>query len=169
VFADSEHAAARTLYADTLEQLAYGAENGTWRNFYLSGATELREGNFGTPTQTAAPLIIAQLTPEQLLDALAIRVNGPKAWDLDLAVDLTLTDLGRSFHVTLRNGVLIYVEREPDAATPLQLTLSKLRLIQMAGGDTESAGIEVRGDAGVLQQILGVLDEADPNFEIVLP
>jgi alkyl sulfatase BDS1-like metallo-beta-lactamase superfamily hydrolase len=169
VFADSDHAAARSLYADTLEQLAYGAENGTWRNFYLSGATELREGNFGTPTQTAAPLIIAQLTPEQLLDALAIRVDGPKAWDLDLAVDLTLTDLGRSFHVTLRNGVLIYVEREPDATTPLQLTLSKLRLIQLAGGDTESAGIEVRGDAGVLQQILGVLDEADPNFEIVLP
>jgi alkyl sulfatase BDS1-like metallo-beta-lactamase superfamily hydrolase len=169
VFADADHAAARALYADTLEQLAYGAENGTWRNFYLSGATELREGNFGTPTQTAAPLIIAQLTPEQLLDALAIRVNGPKAWDLDLAVDLTLTDLGRSFHLTLRNGVLIYVEREPDAATPLQLTLSKPRLIQLAGGDTESAGVELRGDAGVLQQILGVLDEADPNFEIVLP
>jgi alkyl sulfatase BDS1-like metallo-beta-lactamase superfamily hydrolase len=169
VFAGSDHAAARSLYADTLEQLAYGAENGTWRNFYLSGATELREGNFGTPTQTAAPLIIAQLTPEQLLDALAIRVDGPKAWGLDLTVDVTLTDLDRSFHVTLRNGVLIYVEREPDAATPLQLTLSKARLIQMAGGDTESAGIEVRGDAGVLQQILGVLDEADPNFEIVLP
>jgi alkyl sulfatase BDS1-like metallo-beta-lactamase superfamily hydrolase len=169
VFADPDHGAARALYADTLEQLAYGAENGTWRNFYLSGATELREGNFGTPTQTAAPLIIAQLTPEQLLDALAIRVNGPKAWDLDLAVDLTLTDLGRSFHVTLRNGVLIYVEREPEAATPLQLTLTKTRLIQLAGGDTESTGVELRGDAGVLQQILGVLDEADPNFEIVLP
>jgi alkyl sulfatase BDS1-like metallo-beta-lactamase superfamily hydrolase len=169
VFADADHAAARALYADTLEQLAYGAENGTWRNFYLSGATELREGNFGTPTTTAAPLIIAQLTPEQLLDALAIRVDGPRAWDLDLALDLTLTDLGRSFHVTLRNGVLVYIEREPDAGTPLQLTLSKTRLIQMAGGDTESPGIEVRGDAGVLQQILGVLDEADPSFEIVLP
>lgn len=169
VFADADHTAARALYADTLEQLAYGAENGTWRNFYLSGATELREGNFGTPTQTAAPLIIAQLTPEQLFDALAIRVNGPKAWELDLALDVSLTDLSRSFHLTLRNGVLIYVEREPDAATPLHLTLSKTRLIQMAGGDTESAGIEVRGDGAVLQQILGVLDEADPNFEIVLP
>jgi len=65
--------------------------------------------------------------------------------------------------------VLIYVERDPDPATPLQLSLSKARLIQMAGGDTQSAGIEIRGEAGVLQQILGVLDEADPNFEIVLP
>jgi len=169
VFADADHAAARALYADTLEQLAYGAENGTWRNFFLSGATELREGNFGTPTVTAAPLIIAQLSPEQLLDALAIRIDGPKAWDLDLAVDLTLTDLGRSFHVTLRNGVLVYVEREPGDAAALQLTLSKPRLIRLAGGDTQSAGIEVRGDAGVLQQLLGVLDAGDPDFEIVLP
>ncbi len=42
VFAEPGHAAARELLADTYEQLGYGAENGTWRNFYLSGATELR-------------------------------------------------------------------------------------------------------------------------------
>ncbi|KAF2420255.1 alkyl sulfatase dimerization domain-containing protein [Microbacterium sp. B35-30] len=169
VFTDADHAAARALYADTLEQLAYGAENGTWRNFYLSGATELREGNFGTPTATNAPLIVAQLTPEQLFDAVAIRVDGPKAWDLSLAIDVTVSDLGRSFHLSLDNGVLIYVEREPDASTPLGLTLTKLRLIRLAGGDTESEGIEVRGDIGVLEQLLGVLDQGDPAFEIVLP
>ena len=93
VFAAPDHAAARTLYADTFEQLGYGAENGTWRNFYLSGATELREGNFGTPTATSAPALVAQLSPTQLLDAVAIPVDGPKAWDLDLAFDLTFTDL----------------------------------------------------------------------------
>jgi alkyl sulfatase BDS1-like metallo-beta-lactamase superfamily hydrolase len=158
VFADEDHAAARTLYADTLEQLAYGSENGTWRNFFLSGATELREGNFGTPTSTNAPLILAQLTPEQLFDAVAIRVNGPKAWDLSLAIDVTLSDLG-----------LVYVEREPDASTPLGLTLTKPRLIRLAGGDTQSEGIEVSGDLEVLTQLLAVLDEADPNFNIVTP
>ena len=45
IFTDENHAGARELYADTLEQLAYGAENAVWRNFFLSGATELREGN----------------------------------------------------------------------------------------------------------------------------
>jgi len=169
VFTDENHSAARALYADTLEQLAYGSENGTWRNFFLSGATELREGNFGTPTVTNAPLIVAQLTPEQLFDAVAIQVNGPKAWDLSLAFDVTLTDLGRSFHVSLGNGVLVYVEREPDAATPLALTLSKARLIRLAGGDTDSDGIEVRGDITVLKQLLEVLDPGDPNFNIVTP
>jgi hypothetical protein len=80
VFADQTHQGARLLYANTLEQLGYGAENGIWRNFFLSGATELRDGNFGTPVSGAAPLIVAQLTPEQLFDAIAITVNGPQAW-----------------------------------------------------------------------------------------
>ena len=169
VFTDSGHAAARALYADTLEQLAYGAENGTWRNFFLSGATELREGTFGTPTVSNAPLILAQLTPEQLFDALAIRVDGPKAWDLDLAFDITLTDLGRSFHLALRNGVLVYVERQPDAGTPLQLVLSKTRLVRLAGGDLESEGIESTGDTSVLSRLLSVLDQDNPDFEIINP
>ena len=169
VFADTGHAAARSLYADTLEQLAYGSENGTWRNFFLSGAVELREGGFGTPTKTAAPLIIAQLTPEQLFDAVAIQIDGPRAWHLDVALDVVLTDLGRSFHLTLRNGVLIYVEREPREETPLRVTLSKPRLIQLAEGDTSSPGIDVRGDIGVLEQILAVTDPGDPDFAIVTP
>ncbi|WP_277925040.1 alkyl sulfatase dimerization domain-containing protein, partial [Microbacterium ureisolvens] len=169
VFADEGHTGARTLYADTLEQLAYGSENGTWRNFFLSGVTELREGNFGTPTVTNAPLIVAQLTPEQLFDAVAIQVDGPKAWDLSLNIDVTLTDLGRTFHLTLGNGVLTYVEREASDETPLRLTLTKARLIQLAGGDTQSEGIETRGDAAVLTQLLSVLDPGDPNFNIVTP
>ncbi|GAA4152162.1 alkyl/aryl-sulfatase [Leifsonia shinshuensis] len=169
VFAEPGNDAAKALYADTLEQLAYGSENGTWRNFFLSGATELREGNFGTPTTANAPAILLQLSPEQLFDAVAIRVNGPKAWDLDLAFDITLTDLGRSFHLTLRNGVLIYVEREPSGDAPLHLTLSKPRLLTLVGGDTESDGLTVDGDLGVLRSLVGVLDQDDPDFDIVVP
>ena len=169
VFTEPDNAEARALYADTLEQLAYGAENGTWRNFFLSGATELREGSFGTPTTANAPAILIQLSPEQLFDAVAIRVNGPKAWELDLAFDLTLTDLGRSFRLTLHNGVFIYVEREPSGDAPLHLTLSKPRLLTLVGGDTTSDGLTVEGDLGVLTALVGVLDEDDPDFAIVTP
>jgi alkyl sulfatase BDS1-like metallo-beta-lactamase superfamily hydrolase len=157
VFTDEHHAAARELYADTLEQLGYGSENGTWRNFFLSGATELRDGNFGTPTATSAPAILAQLTPEQLLDAIAISVDGPKAWDLDLSINLTFTDLAQTYRVTLRNGVLIYREA------------SKMRLLALMGGDQESPGVESTGDASAITALLGVLDPGDPAFAIVTP
>jgi alkyl sulfatase BDS1-like metallo-beta-lactamase superfamily hydrolase len=170
VFAERDHAAARTLYADTLEQLAYGAENGTWRNFFLSGATELRGENFGTPTTAAAPEILAQLTPEQLLDAIAITVDGPRAWDLDLALDLTFTDIGRNYRVTLRNGVLVYVQKPADAASAqAAVSLTKPRMLALLGGDRESAGIDRSGDETVLDRLMSVLQPGDPSFDIILP
>jgi alkyl sulfatase BDS1-like metallo-beta-lactamase superfamily hydrolase len=169
VFADSEHAGARSLYADTLEQLGYGAENGTWRNFFLSGATELREGNFGTPIAANSPTIMAQLSPEQILDSIAITVDGPRAWDLDLALDITFTDLARSFHLTLSNGVLVHLERDPDGTAPLHLTLTKPRLLAVLAGDTASAGLSVDGDIAVLESLTSVLDPGDPGFDIVVP
>ncbi|MGJ4845975.1 alkyl/aryl-sulfatase [Leifsonia sp. Le1] len=169
VFTDAEHAAARALYADTLEQLAYGAENGTWRNFFLSGATELREGAFGTPTETSAPAIVAQLTAEQLLDSIALSVDGPKAWDLDLAFDITFTDLDATYRVTLKNGVLVYRKRPADGTAPTTLTVTKARLIGLLGGDSASPGVTVSGDAGTLPALLAVLSTGDPDFAIVTP
>jgi alkyl sulfatase BDS1-like metallo-beta-lactamase superfamily hydrolase len=169
VFFDPDHTAARALYADTLEQLGYGSENGTWRNFFLSGAAELREGNFGTPTVTAAPAILAQLTPEQLFDSLAISVNGPRAWDLDLTLNVTFTDLETTYRVTLRNGVLISTKGAIDAAAAVSLSVTKGRMLALLGGDTDSAGIDLTGDATVLHSLLGVLDDGDPSFNIVTP
>ncbi len=171
IFTDERHAQARELYADTLEQLAYGAENAVWRNFFLSGATELREGNFGTPTQTTSTSMVAQLTPEQIFDALAITVNGPRAWDLDLAIDVTFGDTATNYRLTLRNGVLVHRKVAADEASA-QATVSvatKLRLLALAAGDDRSPGLAISGDTGALESLIGVLDRPDPAFDIVTP
>lgn len=171
IFTDQSHPAARELYADTLEQLAYGSENAVWRNFFLSGATELRDGNFGTPTQSASPSLLAQLTPEQMFDVLAISVNGPRAWDLDLAIDVTFADSAANYRLTLRNGVLVYRKVSADESTAdatLRLA-TKDRLVRLAAGDLASPGFEVTGDSGVLPALLGTLDRPNPAFDIVTP
>ena len=170
VFTDENHGAARQLYADTLEQLAYGSETATWRNFFLAGATELRDGNFGTPTQAASPSMMGQLTPEQMFDVLAISVNGPRAWDLDLAIDVTFGGQD-NYRLTLRNGVLVYRKVPADEATAhatLRLD-SKLRLISLLGGDVDSPGLQITGDAAALESLTSVLDQPDPAFDIVTP
>jgi alkyl sulfatase BDS1-like metallo-beta-lactamase superfamily hydrolase len=171
MFTDESHAAARGLYADTLEQLAYGAENGVWRNFFLSGATELRDGGFGTPTQTASPSIVGQLTPEQLFDTFAISINGPRAWDLDIAVDVTFSDTAANYRLTLRNGVLIHrkVAADPSTAAATVTLANKLRLLALAAGDNDSPGLDVAGDPAALASLIGVLDRPDPDFAIVTP
>ena len=171
IFTDENHAAAKALYADTLEQLAYGAENATWRNFFLSGATELRDGNFGMAVSTTSMSMLSQLSPEQMFDSFAIAVNGPEAWDLVLAIDVTFTDLAANYRLTLRNGVLVYrkVAADPATANATVTLATKVRLLLFAAGDATSSGVEITGDAAALTSLLGVLDKPDPSFAIVTP
>ncbi|MFC7247801.1 alkyl/aryl-sulfatase [Catellatospora aurea] len=171
VFAEPGHQQGRALLADVLEQLGFGCENGTWRNNYLSGAYELRKGNFGTPTVTASPDMLAQLSPDMFFDALAVQVDGPKAWDLDLALRWQFPDHQRSFRTTLRNGVLSYVEGGAGDVA-VTLTVPRAALAHLATGDLDaarSAGLTVDGDASVLDRLQGVLDPGDPNFNIIEP
>ncbi|OBJ05879.1 alkyl/aryl-sulfatase [Mycobacterium sp. 1465703.0] len=171
IFTEGEHAGARALYADTLEQLAYGAENATWRNFFLSGATELRDGNFGTAVQVASPTMLSQLTPEQIFDSLAIRVNGPRSWDLDIAIDVAFADTAVNYRLALRNGVLVHRKVAPNPATATVTVdlANKVRLLAVAVGDFSSPGLELSGDQSALQALLSVLDDPDTNFNIVTP
>ncbi|HLZ36187.1 MAG TPA: alkyl sulfatase dimerization domain-containing protein [Mycobacteriales bacterium] len=173
VFAEPDHAGARELLADTFEQLGYGSENGTWRSAYLSGAHELRRGNFGTPAAAASPDLLAQLTPTEFFDALAIRVDGPRAWHERLSIDVDLTDTGRRYQLRLANGVLTYstAARTPAEAT-LRLPAQALPRLVAAPPTAETLaefGIMIDGDAKVLDRLLAVLDDPDPNFDIVTP
>jgi alkyl sulfatase BDS1-like metallo-beta-lactamase superfamily hydrolase len=173
VFAEPDHAAARAALADTYEQLGYGSENGTWRNFYLSGATELRGKQFGTPTETNAPDVIAQLTPAMLFDAIAVQVNGPKAWDERLSIDVVLSDVDERYRLWLRNGALTYSSADQDGDADVTLTTVKRSLPALAAGLTADAlakaGIEVSGDASVLGRLGAVLEPGNTNFAIVTP
>jgi alkyl sulfatase BDS1-like metallo-beta-lactamase superfamily hydrolase len=171
VFAEPDHKEGRVLLADVLERLGFGCENGTWRNFYLSGALELRDGNFGTPTATAAPDVVAQLPPEMFLDALAVQLDGPKAWDLDLAIRWIFPDHGSAFRATLRNGVFMPV-RDGSGAVALTVTLPRAAMAHVAVGDLDgarAAGLCLDGDERALRQLVGVLDPGDPRSDIIEP
>ena len=172
VFADPSHAHARELLARTLEQLAYGTENGTWRNFFLSGATELRGGTFGTPTVANSPDLARQIGIEDLFDALAVRIDGPKAWELDIAIDWTFPELGHNYRTTLRNGVLTTVRKPAAADADVTVTLAKTVLpvfVTDSPAAAAAAGAVVEGDAAALHALFSVLEPGDPSFPIVTP
>src|SRR3546814_5998383 len=83
--------------ADALEQLGYQAESGPWRNFYLTGAKELREGVTQLPTpNTASPDIVRSMTPEMFFDYLGVRLNGPKAAETEAVINVDLGKNGRA-------------------------------------------------------------------------
>ncbi|MBC7300819.1 MAG: MBL fold metallo-hydrolase [Nocardia sp.] len=176
IFADPGNTEATALQADTFEQLGYGSENGTWRNFYLMGAYELRHGNVGTPLATSSADISAALSVEQVFDALALRVDGPRAWDAKIVIDWRITDSGTVHRTELRNGLLVHfdVENElPAAATTFALSAADLRAALLGGQDLPTmigdGRVTVDGDPTGLAELVGYLDAPDPDFAIVTP
>jgi len=179
IFADSDHATAKEVLAGVYDRLAYGSENGTWRNFYLMGAHELRHGIDTSTVTVGSASLVSALTVEQLLDAIAIRINGPMAWDEHLTIDWHITDLGQTHRASLANGVLTHrtVETGPvgnastarGAVSPdLTLTLTRAQMVGvLLGGGLDGIGTE--GDLGVITRMLAVVEVPDRNFPIVTP
>jgi alkyl sulfatase BDS1-like metallo-beta-lactamase superfamily hydrolase len=168
VFADTSNTAARELLAGVYDRLGYGSENGTWRNFYLQGAYELRNHETPTPLDLAPADVIATLTVGQLFDTVAIRVNGPKAWDVRASIDWVVTDEDVRHRTELTNGVLIQRD-DPAGGADLTVTLTKSQLIGLLGGALTLADVDTDGDVGIVQTFLDVLDPGDPGFPIVTP
>jgi alkyl sulfatase BDS1-like metallo-beta-lactamase superfamily hydrolase len=168
VFDDPGNHVARELLAKTYEKLGHGAETATWRNFYLEGAAELR-GNFaGKAVDMTNPEILTALAVDQVFDSLAIRVNGPEAWDKNVTIDWNFTDLKKEVRLRLENGVL--TRSRPDNGSPAQLilTLTKPQLFRVLAARSLD-GVRAEGDQQALATLLGVLDSADPQFRIVIP
>ena len=79
VFADPSNDRARDLAADALEQLGYQAESSIWRNHYLTGAWELRNGNQSQDATSVSKDMWAAMDIGSYFDYLGVRLNGEKA------------------------------------------------------------------------------------------
>ncbi|MEV0077430.1 alkyl sulfatase dimerization domain-containing protein [Nocardia neocaledoniensis] len=168
VFAEPDNAEAKAALAQTYRQLGFGAENATWRCFYLTGDEELRNGVRQTVLNLGGGMAAA-LSIEQLFDTLAIRVNGPRAAAESFRIEWHFTDLDTVMRLTMSNGVLVRtVDPRSKADIDLTLTLTKQQLLGILAGKGLD-GIDASGDPGVLQRLLGLLDDPDPNFAIVTP
>ncbi len=176
VFAEPDNQPARAMLADTFEQLGYAAESSTWRNAYLFGAQELRQGMPKTPPRPPMPReTLAALRTEQLWDVLGIRLNGPKAEGKHLVLNWSFTDTGESFVLNLENSALTYTEgvqsEKADASFALaRSTLDEVIAKQTSFPEAVAAGkVKVSGHAMRLAELMSLMDEFPRMFEIVEP
>jgi len=176
VFAEPDNLAARALLADTFEQLGYAAESSTWRNAYLFGAQELRNGMPKVPPRSPMPLdTLAALRTEQLWDVLGVRLNGPKAEGKHIVLNWSFTDTGETFVLNLENSALTYTEGVQAANADASFALARGVLDQVIAKQTtfqdavEAGKIKVAGDPARLTELMGLMDEFPRMFEIVEP
>ncbi|MHA5049666.1 alkyl/aryl-sulfatase [Streptomyces sp. SD15] len=172
VFADPSNTAAKETLADVYERLGHGAENGTWRNFYLTAALELREGAADIDYDTSGSEMTSALTVSMLLDSLAVRIDGPRAWHEHLTLDLVVIDEQCRHRVNLHHGALTHrsmpVHHTPKPHADLTLILTRPELLGVLEGQG-LAGIETDGDTTLLARLLSYVSEPDKAFAIVTP
>lgn len=175
LFADEHHETARALQADAFERIAFGAENGTWRNVFLVGAKELRDAEPATAANRGAPDLLGALSVEQILSSVAIRIDGPMAWDLHLVLSFTITDLDETYVFELRNGVANHRRTSAPAEGGPTLSLTRRSLIELFTGRLdfgEALGdgrIVLDGDPAALGTLVSVIGKTERNFPIVTP
>ena len=172
VYAEPEHPGARELAAAALEQMGFQAESATWRNAYLLGAHEYRNG----PPKAGAVMgnsLINALTNAMLFDALAIRLNATKAGNQAFTMAWLFTDLDEHWLVELSNGALssIQVKDQPAADVSLALTRKTLEAMlqqQLPPMQAVTEGkLKIDGNVMLLATFFGLLDRFAGNFPVV--
>jgi alkyl sulfatase BDS1-like metallo-beta-lactamase superfamily hydrolase len=177
VFAEPDNAEARELQADAFEQLGYRSESAVWRNFYLTGAMELREGvRRDGRLQKPGGDVVRRMPLTTFFDLLAVRLDGAKAPGKGrIAVNWLFSDPEEGYAMTLENGVLHHkrerLHAEPDATVRLSRQVFNAIATQQATflGRILAGEIRVEGSLMKFLAMMSCLDEPDPLFNIVTP
>jgi alkyl sulfatase BDS1-like metallo-beta-lactamase superfamily hydrolase len=176
VFADPDDAESRALLAVVYDQLGFRAESGPWRDVYLTGAFELRNGIQGSALDPRRAVGLLANTPvERFLDSMTVRLDGPKADGKRMRFNFVFTDVGETHVLELDNAVLHHRRGEPVAGADATVRLTRDLLIRLGIGEAGlkdvvmSDALEVEGSRLKLLSFLSLLDKPDGRFPIVTP
>ena len=176
VFADPANTEARRLGADALEQLGYATESATWRNAYLLGARELRQGiGAGVARAPVSPDVVRAMSPELFFDYLGVRLNGEKAEGRRIVVNWAFSDLARRFVVSLEHCALTWLadrhHDDADATVTLERdVLTRLVLRELSFADVLQEGlVTIDGDPARVVELFSLLDDFSVTFDVVEP
>ncbi|MDR0247028.1 MAG: MBL fold metallo-hydrolase, partial [Burkholderiales bacterium] len=177
---------ARSISADAMEQLGYQAENATWRNFYLTGAQELRQGK-ATPPKANEPdwdSLLAMPTA-MLLDYMGVRLVAERAYGKTIGLNIILQRDGQEKHYALLQNSVINnraehlrnadVTLELDAKTLVALITGMISYPQACGAEHNPTGqptscAVVGGSAAKAEELFSLLAPPFfPDFPIVAP
>ena len=182
VFADPNNKEAKELLASTLEQLGYQSESAPWRNFYLTGADELRNGTGKVKAAFSSYVNeVDLLDMETYLDYLAVRLNHPEAaktmLELNFIVPNDTAQAGptEKFGVIVENGVLNYtlgtLLKDPQAT----ITINR-SIINKTDFDKDkikaaidNGDIKIVGDDEKFIEFNSLIENFTPTFNIVTP
>jgi alkyl sulfatase BDS1-like metallo-beta-lactamase superfamily hydrolase len=172
VYADPNNKEAKELQAAALEQMGFQAESGPWRDVYLTGASELRNG----VPQKAIPLVDPRSLPlAMLFDYTAIRLNAEKANGKKSIIGVTVTDTNEKYTLTLNNSVLFATKSRPNEKFDSSISMKSADVnlvfsgLEKSDDLVKSGRMKVSGKSGAVNELVAMLDNFDLNFNLVTP
>ena len=178
VFDDPDNKAACELMADALEQLGYQSESGPWRNFYLTGAQELRNGTPPGGVVRVSEGIARRMPLRNLFDAMAVRLNAERAEGLAFELNVELEGEGTEdsqWLLEVRNSVFFAHagKRAAEPAASVRASGAGFRRLMLGlveASELMAAGeLRVEGDVAVLVQFGSLFDQFTRSFPILFP
>ncbi len=176
IFAQPENSQAKALLAKTYDQLGYLAESAPWRDFYLSGAYELRHGGPDVGVIPATMKNVLLQTPvHKFFENMAVSINGIKAEGESLTIKVNFTDLQQQYLLILENSVLRHkvANDETQAGTTINITQSLfIDLIVGEAGLKETLfgdELTIEGSKLDLLTFFSLIEKPDGTFNIVTP
>ncbi len=172
VYADPENTQARYLCADALEQLGYQAESGAWRNAYLVGAFELRNGtDLYPPTEIVGAGTTAQsMSAQNTLDYMGIMMDTEKLADESFLVNLVLTD-DQNYLLKIHHGVLLYYPGQQSDEAAFTITTRRAGVLAIAAKNTDLIAklVTVEGDEALYRKLCDSMVKLSLYFNIIEP
>jgi alkyl sulfatase BDS1-like metallo-beta-lactamase superfamily hydrolase len=176
VFAEPDNTAAKSLLAQTYDQMAYLAESGPWRDVYLTGALELRQGPPTAGVGIANAIDLIKETPvDQFFEVMAVMLNGPKADGKEFTLNIVFTDLDEAYTLQLENAVLHHRQGDPDPDANATVRITHPLFLKMLTGGAGirdilfSDEVSVEGSRLDLVRFFSLLERPNETFNIVTP
>ncbi|OAV76229.1 Metallo-beta-lactamase superfamily protein [Bacteroidales bacterium Barb7] len=175
VFANPKNQEAKNLQADAFEQLGYQSTSSIWRNLYLVGAKELREGNVDNPYHVAGSSFLKNLSPEDLFDYLSIAVDGKKAAGREFSILFDFTDQSKQILLYLKNGVLHQTAILSGSKPNLTLKITSDKLKELLSSPQQAQSILFSEDVsfeGSIMELTGlsvIIEPFNLDWNIVTP
>ena len=160
VFADPSNLPARELQADALEQLGYQSESATWRNAYLMGAKELREGSpQGGRILTRS--MNRAMEAEHLFDIIGVRFDPSRFTRGPLVLNFHFTDLGEDHVLGVGRSAIHHRAGAMDGEAAASIRIDRATFSEALADAAALGGADIAGDRDVVTELFASLTVFD--------
>jgi len=176
VFAQPANSEAKALLARNYEQLGYQAESAPWRDIYLTGAKELRQGKPKSAAELALGRDMVKFAARSnFFDVMAAQLNAEKAEGMAMTINFHFTDLNENHVLTLKNSVLHHTQAAAVENANATLKISHDLFLDLVLGNASlkklifSDQLSIEGSKIDLARFFALQDKPQGVFEIVRP